>query len=102
MRYAMAAAAFALAALAAGSSEAKTVSGRIPMSVQIVPGITVAAFVVQGAALSVVHTQAPAPQPATLPYGAPPLEVGVHLQAGETLTQRSTWDAASHLLTIDF
>jgi hypothetical protein len=97
----MAAAAFALAALAAGSSEAKTVSGNIPMSVQIVPGTTVAAFVVHGAALSVVHTQTATPR-ASLPYGAPPLEVGVHMKDGEILTQRSTWDAASHLLTIDF
>lgn len=102
MRYAMAAAAFALAALAAGSSEAKTVSGSIPMSVQIVPGTTVAAFVVNGAALSVVHAQPAAPRPATLPYGVAPLEVGIHMKTGEILTQRSTWDAASHLLTIDF
>jgi hypothetical protein len=102
MKRAMAAAAFALAALAAGSSEAKTVSASIPMSAQIVAGTTVAAFVVNGAALTVVHAQSAAPQSAALPYGAPALEVGVHLQTGEVLTQRSTWDALSHLLTIDF
>lgn len=102
MKHAMAAAAFALAALAAGSPQAKTVSGSIPMSAQIVPGVTVSAFVRSGTAVTVVQPQTAGLTRSALPYGAPPLQVGVRMNAGEILTQRTTWDGTSHLLTIDF
>lgn len=101
MKFATVAAAFTLAALAAGSSDAGTVSGSIPMSAQIVPGVTVSAFVRGGTAVTVVRPQAGGSQVVALPYGAPPLQIGLQIHPGEVLTQRSTWDGTSQLLTID-
>lgn len=102
MKYAVPVSLIAVLALTATSSRATTVRGTIPVSAQIVPGTTVSAFLVNGEPVAVIDTAGTHSQSQTLPYGAPPLAVSFQMKRGEFLTQRTTWDSASRLLTIDF
>lgn len=103
MKYAALALLAATLTFSAAASQAKTAQGKISISAQIVPGVTVSAFIANGEPVSVVRRDTDgAPRLQTLPYGAPPLTVSVQQKSGEVLLQRATWNKSLHLLTIDF
>jgi hypothetical protein len=102
MKYATLTSLAALLVLTAASSQAATVQGRIPVSAQIVSGVSVSAFVVNGEPVAIVRAGGVAARSQPLPYGAPPLVVSFETKRGAVLTQRTTWDSSLHLLTIDF
>jgi hypothetical protein len=82
------------------SAPAKTATGTIPVSVQLVNGSTVAAFLVAGDVTTTVHR---ASQPASMPNGALPIvRVDFELQHSWSLVKRVTWDKLHQHLTIDF
>jgi hypothetical protein len=79
---------------------AKTVSGSIPVSVQLVNGSTVGAYLIGGAVTTIVHT---GPGGEAAPAGAIPIvRVNFDLAHSWTLVKRVTWDKARKHLTIDF
>lgn len=90
--------AFTLAATA--SAIAKTATGTIGVSVQLVNGSTVGAYIVDHNLTTIVQNGA---QRAAVPPGASPVvRVGFDLQPSWTFVKRVTWDKARKHLTIDF
>jgi hypothetical protein len=79
---------------------AKTTSGTVPVSIQLVNGSTVGAYLVHNSVATLV---ARGPRTLALPPGALPiLRVNFDSEPSWALVQRVTWDKATHHLTIDF
>jgi hypothetical protein len=90
----------ALALATTAAAIAKTATGSVGVSVQLVNGSTVSAYLVGNDLTTTVGTGT---QDTALPAGAAPvIRVGFDLQHSWTLVKRVTWDKARKHLTIDF
>ncbi len=79
---------------------AKTASGTIPVSVQLVNGSTVGAYLAGGSLTTIVQTR---PDARLVPAGAlPVVRVNFELEHSWFLVKRVTWDKLRNHLTIDF
>jgi hypothetical protein len=82
------------------SAFAKTASGTIPVSIQLVNGSTVGAYLTAGDVTTVVQRGY---NPQLAPSGAVPIvRVNFELQRSWFLVKRVTWDKYRKHLTIDF
>jgi len=84
----------------ASSAEAKTTTGTIGESAQIVPGSSVSAYLVGGQIVTGVTNDA---AHTVNPYGMPPvIRISFEMKPSWYLVKRVTWDKAHRQLTIDF
>jgi len=92
----------ALLLLLGGNSSvsAKTATGTIPVSVQLVNGSTVGAYMIRGGVTTVVQAGS---NPQAAPSGAVPIvRVNFQLEPSWFLVKRVIWDKPRKHLTIDF
>ncbi|HET7813891.1 MAG TPA: hypothetical protein VFL13_05920 [Candidatus Baltobacteraceae bacterium] len=83
----------------AAAAATKTATGTIPVTIQLVNGSTVGAYVIGGNLLTTVQNDSAAD---AAPHGAPIVRVSFQMERSWHLVKRVTWDKAHQHLTIDF
>ncbi|MGZ3498047.1 MAG: hypothetical protein ACXVAK_10855 [Vulcanimicrobiaceae bacterium] len=103
MRLAIIATAILLVTPAASSSAvAKTATGTIKVSAQIVPGYTVSSYVTKGGEIETTVRHSGQMGSAGRSQGAPVIAVSFETQPSWYLVKYVTFDKARHLLIVNF